>query len=95
MVPPHRTNYGPMQVSYHNRTQVTEGSNLLGESVNDRSVNQTQLYTDLNKGQVPVSVTYQSQSYETILKVAKILPLPNKKQPTNTIGVKLLNHSVE
>jgi len=93
MVPPYQPNYGPMQVSRHRKTQVTKGSYLVGEPVHDRSVNQTVLYTDSLKGQVPVPVT--SQLYETVLKVAKISPRPNKKQPTKTIGVKLLNHKVE
>lgn len=93
MVPPYRPNYGPMQVSRHKKTQVTKESYLLGEPVHDRSVNQTALYTDSLKGQVPVPVT--SQPNETVLKVAKISPRLNKKMPMKTIGVKLLNHNVE
>jgi len=93
MVPPYRPNYDSMLVSRHRKTEVTKGSYLLGKHVHDRSVNQTTLYTDLLKGQVPVPVT--SQPFEMVLRVAKISPRPNKKQPTKKTSVKLPYVKVE
>jgi len=91
MARPYRPNYDSMQVFRHRRSQVTKGSYLLREHVNDKSVNQ--MYTDSLEGQVPVPGS--SKPKETVLKVAKILPRPNKKQPVKTTGLKVLYHKVE
>jgi len=91
MASPYRPNYDPMQVSRHRRSQVTKRSYLLREHVHDASVNQTALYTDSLKGQVPFPVTYKPK--ETVLKVAKISPREN--QPTKTTGLKVVYHKVE
>jgi len=93
MVPPYRPNYDPMQVSRDRKSQVTKGSYLLGEHVHDRSVNQTTLYTESLKGQVPVPVI--SKPYETVLKVARISPRPNKEQPMKKTCLKVLYHKVQ
>jgi len=45
------------------------------------------------QGQVPLPVT--SQTYETVLKVAQISTRSYKKQPTKTMGLKVLYHKVE
>jgi len=92
MVPPYGPNYDPMQVLRHRKSQVIKGSYLLGEHVHDRSVNQT-TFTDLLKVQVPNPGT--PKPYETVLKVAKISPRPNKKHPTKTTDSKVLHHKVE
>jgi len=98
MVPPYRPNSGPMQVSGHRQTQVTEGVYLLGEPVFGRSLNQTAFYSDSLKSQVPVPDT--SQPYETVLKTAKISPRPSEKLPTKIktsfgTGGELFNHKIE
>jgi len=93
MASPYGPNYDPMQVSRHGRSQVTKGSYQLREHVHDRSVNQTALYTDSLKGQVPFPVTYKPN--EIVLKVANISPQPNNKQPTKTTGLKVLYLKVE
>jgi len=98
IIPPFRPNHGPVQVSGHRQTQVAERVYLLREPVFVTSLNQTALYTDSLKSQVPVPDT--SPASENVLKIAKISTRPSKKQPTKTkasigFGVKLLNHKVE
>jgi len=83
-------NYDPKQVSRQGRSQVTKESYLPREQVPDRSVNHTALYTDSLKGRVPFPVKYKPN--ESVLKVAKITPRPNKNQPMRTTG---LYHKVE
>jgi len=95
MILPYRPHFAPVQVSCHKQAQVTEGVYLLGDPVFGRSLNQTALYTDPPKSQVPVPDT--SQPSENILKIAKISRRPSKEQPTKTkasidFGVELLNH---
>jgi len=98
IIPQYRPNYGPVQVSGHRQTQVTERVYLRREPVFVTSLNQTAFYTDSVKSQVPVPDT--SPASENVLKIAKISTRPSKKQHTKTkasigFGVKLLNHKVE
>jgi len=98
MIQPYRQNLAPVYVSCHKQTQVTEGVYLHEEPVFGRSLNQTALYTDRTKSQVPVPDT--SQTSENVLKIAKISRRPSKQQPTKTkasigFGVELLNNKVE
>jgi len=95
MIVPYVPNYDPMQVSGHRQTKVTEGVYFPGE-VSGRSRNQTALYTDSCKSQVPVPGT--SQPFETVLKIIQIAPRPSRRQPTDTkasigFGEKLLYHT--
>jgi len=80
LAPPYRPNYCPMQVSYIKQAQANIKRDLLGESVFERTINSTRLYNEPVSRQVPVAVASQ---YEAVLKVAKISPRPNKKQPEN------------
>jgi len=79
LAPPSRPSFGPMQVSNFNQSGVTDGCYLPRDLSFTSAANRATSCTDLARGQVAVPIT--SRPYETVLKVAKISPRPDKMQP--------------
>jgi len=89
MVPPYRPNYGPM---YYRQGGVNNGSNLLGDPVLNRGVNNSKARR-MMFGMGLVSLPKISRPSETVLKVARISPRPNKmrSKTSSSVGITIVN----
>jgi len=96
MVSAYRPNYGPMEASYYRQSELNNGSNLLGDSVFNRGVNNSTTWCT-KSAMGGISSPMISRPSETVLKVARISPRPDRKQPktSSRVGVTIVNKTID